>query len=114
MYRMISFLKGAAVGAGIMYFFDPVVGNRRRAGENPLDPIQMTQRVLRHASGIAGDHGELRRPGDPQDLVQFRADGGDDLLIAPLVLFRLHRTPHEGSQNRLSRRGAIGELPTKE
>jgi osmotically-inducible protein OsmY len=31
MYRMISFLKGAAIGAGAMYFFDPVVGNRRRA-----------------------------------------------------------------------------------
>jgi hypothetical protein len=31
MYRMISFIKGAAMGAGIMYFFDPVLGNRRRA-----------------------------------------------------------------------------------
>ena len=31
MYRMISFIKGAAVGAGFMYFCDPVMGKRRRA-----------------------------------------------------------------------------------
>jgi hypothetical protein len=31
MYRMISFVKGAAIGAGFMYFFDPIMGNRRRA-----------------------------------------------------------------------------------
>jgi hypothetical protein len=28
---MISFVKGAALGAAAMYYFDPVLGNRRRA-----------------------------------------------------------------------------------
>jgi hypothetical protein len=31
MYRLISFMKGAAFGAGMMYFFDPVLGRRRRS-----------------------------------------------------------------------------------
>lgn len=31
MIHPLTFLKGAGLGAGMMYFFDPVAGNRRRA-----------------------------------------------------------------------------------
>lgn len=31
MKRLVSFIKGAGVGAGLMYFFDPRLGNRRRS-----------------------------------------------------------------------------------
>lgn len=31
MIQPLTFLKGAGLGAGMMYFFDPVAGNRRRA-----------------------------------------------------------------------------------
>jgi hypothetical protein len=46
MYRLISVLKGAAIGAGAMYFLDPDLGNRRRA---------LVRDQLYHLCNKAGD-----------------------------------------------------------
>jgi hypothetical protein len=51
MKRTLSMLTGASVGAAVMYFFDPVAGNRRRA---------LLRDQLIHLFHKAGDRGDAR------------------------------------------------------
>jgi uncharacterized membrane protein len=46
MKRLCNFLTGATVGAGFLYYFDPVLGNRRRA---------LVRDQINHAFNKAGD-----------------------------------------------------------
>jgi uncharacterized membrane protein len=46
MNRLCNFLTGATVGAGFLYYFDPVLGNRRRA---------LVRDQINHAFNKAGD-----------------------------------------------------------
>src|SRR5262245_48308430 len=90
MNRICNFLTAASVGAGLAYFFDPVVGNRRRA---------LARDQLNHFCNKAGDAADVtwrdlqnRANGVMAELTGlFRADLADDDILVDRVRSKMGR-----------------------
>jgi hypothetical protein len=90
MNRICDLLTAASVGAGLAYFFDPVVGNRRRA---------LARDQLNHLCNKAGDAADVtwrdlqnRANGVIAELSGlFRADLADDDILVERVRSKMGR-----------------------
>ena len=80
--RIVTFIKGAAIGAGLMYLFDPSRGRQRRAWirdttartwnetgdtieKRTRDLSNRAQGVLHHAAGLLSPEAAARRAFNP-------------------------------------------------
>ena len=90
MNRICNLLTAASIGAGLAYFFDPVVGNRRRA---------LARDQLNHFCNKAGDAADVtwrdlqnRANGVIAELTGlFRADLADDDILVERVRSKMGR-----------------------
>jgi hypothetical protein len=90
MNRLCNYLTAASIGAGLSYFFDPVVGNRRRA---------LARDQINHFCNKTGDAADAtwrdlqnRAYGVFAELTgAFRADMADDDVVVQRVRSKLGR-----------------------
>src|SRR5687767_1231220 len=72
--------------------------------------LEVTDVVLRHAAGIAGDDSEVRLAAHAEYVTKFGADMSDEFVVGLSQAAGMHRAADEGSQDHVSFGGACRKL----